>query len=94
MNLFGSEGIGNPDREAAGLIKDLQHQIKGVPGLSDLPKATPIAVFLSNQVQLEVQDTPFPVLNIEKLKNHIRRTLDLPKPQQQIIEKFKNFLSE
>ncbi len=93
-NLFGSEGLGNPGNEARLLIKDHLQQIKGHKEFTDLPELTPLALFLSDSVELETGDSPFPALQMEKIKNFIRKYPDLPKDKQLRINEYKSFLLE
>lgn len=93
VRIFGSEGIGNPTKEAQYLTQDLQQGLSKKFTNQDLPRPTPLAIFLSTPIELEVEGSPFPAIASDKIKNFLRRAPDLPKPQQSGIERLRNQLS-
>lgn len=86
--FFGSEGLGNPTKEAHYLVKDFNNSVRKKPEFRSLPSPTPVALFLTEPIQFEVDETPFPVMSSEKIKPFMRRSTNLPKEDQANIQKY------
>lgn len=86
--FFGSEGLGNPTKEAHYLVRDFKNAIRKRKEFRSLPDPTPLALFLTNPVEFDVKQTPFPVISSEKIKPFLRRLTNLPKDDQTKIQNY------
>jgi CRISPR/Cas system CMR subunit Cmr4 (Cas7 group RAMP superfamily) len=72
LTFLGREGLGNPTREA-------QYQIQQVEQLINEKEESPseaavqgVIAFLADQIALNVEETPIPVIRGAKLKGYLR----------------------
>lgn len=86
--LFSSEGLGNPTKEAHYLVKDFKNSVSKKQEFRSLPNPTPVALFLTEPIQFEVDEAPFPVISSEKIKPFMHRSSNLPKEDQANIQKY------
>jgi hypothetical protein len=72
MRIFGQEGIGRPDLEAASEIaaakKFLEKKLEG----NAVPEVKAIMVFTNDQVEVEAGESPIPAMKIKQLKGFMR----------------------
>lgn len=75
MTLFGQEGLGRPDAEAATQVDGVQKFLtkKMDPGL--VPTVRAVLVFTHDEVQIDATNTPIPALQIKKLKDFMRQQI-------------------
>ena len=80
MSIFGQEGIGRPDLEAGGEIAGLKRLFaKQQLSEGELPELQAALVFMHDEVDLQVTDTPMPAIKIKQLKDFMRqRAKDKP----------------
>ncbi len=73
MRIFGQEGLGRPDLEAAAEVQALDRYFK--KNLPDTPVDAPTValVFLSQNAQLDVENAPLLTLPAKELKNTVRK---------------------
>lgn len=75
LSLFGQEGLGNPNAEAAAEVESLSRYLaKNVEG--DLPPAQAIIAFYNPKATIEAKDAPIPAMHVKQLKEYLRK---LPK---------------
>jgi len=73
LKLFGGEGLGRPDLEASGYMKDIQTSIqKGLPE-NELPPIRMALVFTNPKVQIDAADAPIPTIPAKKIKELVRK---------------------
>ncbi len=83
MRIFGQEGIGRPDLEAAFQVESAQKQLRKVMGNGDAPPLNVALVFSSEAMEIVSNDSPVPALPIKKLKDFMRQKIrESPTPQQ------------
>jgi hypothetical protein len=73
MKFFAQEGLGRPDLEIKASISDLQRFLEKALPEEQVPPINAALVFTNQQAQIEVEDSPYPTLSAEKLKDFIRR---------------------
>ena len=75
MTIFGQEGLGRPDLEAAGqcdaVTKYLEKQLDG----AQVPPVGTVLVFTNDQVDIQVEDAPLPAVPLKKLKDFMRQKI-------------------
>ena len=73
MSIFGQEGIGRPDLEAEGEIAGLKRILSKQLSETELPELQAALVFMNDEADLQVEDTPMPALKIKQLKEFMRQ---------------------
>lgn len=71
--VIGQEGIGRPELEAQGYQHDIEKMLKKAFGNEDIPAVQSIIVFTSPKANVQVQESPYPTMHVEKLKDFVRR---------------------
>jgi len=73
MKFFAQEGLGRPDLDALGLIKDAEKYIN--ENLKDIehPQVQAALVFTNDKVAIEATNAPIPTLPAGKLKDFFRK---------------------
>ncbi len=75
LSLFGQEGLGNPNAEAASDVETLAKFLaKKVDG--DIPPTQAIIVFYNPKAVIEAKDAPIPAMHVKQFKEYLRK---LPK---------------
>jgi hypothetical protein len=78
MSVFGQEGLGRPDVDAAGqvetLTKYLQKRLEG----SNIPPVHAALVFTNENTELSATDAPLPAIPLKKLKDFMRQRAKEP----------------
>jgi hypothetical protein len=73
MKIFGQEGLGKPDVEAnaeiASVRKFLEKNLEG----QEIPPVNAIFLFTSEDIQVDVQDSPFPAMKLKQLKDFMKQ---------------------
>jgi hypothetical protein len=72
MTLFGQEGLGRPEVEAAGQIAALNKYLGGKIDAEVLPIRAAL-VFAHEQLEINAVDAPIPAIHIKKLKDFMRQ---------------------
>jgi hypothetical protein len=75
MRIFGQESIGRPELDAENEVIALKKFFaKKMEGLTiSVPEVKPILVFTSDEVELNVGDSPIPALKLKQLKEFLRQ---------------------
>ncbi|MEN6435734.1 MAG: hypothetical protein ABFD14_12845 [Anaerolineaceae bacterium] len=73
MKLFGQEGIGSPDLDAAANRQTITNFLKDKFTDGNFPEPDPILVFINPKATLDMADSPFTGVTAEKLKDVVRR---------------------
>lgn len=73
MSLFGQEGLGRPDAEAAGQVDAVSKYLTKQLGSEAAPAVGAVLVFTHDQVEIDVQDAPLAAVHIKKLKDFMRQ---------------------
>jgi hypothetical protein len=72
LTFLGREGLGNPTREAQYLVQQVERFISEHLGEPIDGSVSSVIVFLAEQITLNVEDTPVPVVRGSKLKGFLR----------------------
>lgn len=73
MSIFGQEGLGRPDLDAANQIDSLKKQLTKKMDEAALPQINGVLVFTSDKAQIESGQAPYPALPVKKLKDFLRQ---------------------
>jgi hypothetical protein len=73
MSIFGQEGIGRPDMEAEGEIRDMKKLLAKSLGEAEIPPVQAVLVFMHEQVDIQVDGAPIPALKLKQLKDFLRQ---------------------
>lgn len=75
MKIFGQESLGRPDQDTYSLIQDFQKFLTKEVDIPNLPPPHVAMVFLTDpkKVSIVAPDAPIPAMNIEKLKDFVRK---------------------
>jgi hypothetical protein len=73
MTIFGQEGLGRPDLEAASQSEAVKRQLETKMDEAQIPPVGAVLVFTNDQVDIEVADAPLPVVQLKKLKDFMRQ---------------------
>ncbi len=73
MRIFGQEGLGRPDLEAASEVQALDRYFKKYLPDNQVQPPTVALVFINQNVQLEVENAPLLTLPLKELKNAVRK---------------------
>lgn len=73
MKLFAQESLGRPDVEAKAEIEDMERFLAKELGENEAPPAQAALVFTNPQAIVQAADAPLPTLELEKLKEFIRK---------------------
>ncbi len=94
MRIFGQEGIGRPDLEAAFQVESVQKQLR--QGMSDgnTPSVNVALVFSSEAMEIVSNDSPIPALPIKKLKDFMRQKIRESPTPPQLIRQVKEALPQ
>ncbi len=96
LRIFGQEGLGKPDQEAAIYKRDLEKYLEKhlEPGEPKPPIET-VMVFTSPKAQVNNEGSPLNALHVDKLKEFIRkRVKDANWNEEKIKSVLKNFPTE
>lgn len=72
MRIFGQEGIGRPDLEAAGEVAAMKKFFAKNMAENDIPEVRPVMVFTHDQVEVEAGESPIPAMKLKQLKVFMR----------------------
>lgn len=71
--IIGQEGLGRPEMEAKGYQEDVDKFLKKALGDASVPTVKPAIVFTNPKANVQAADAPIPTMNVDKLKDFIRR---------------------
>lgn len=92
--LIGQEGLSRPDLEAQGYVNDMEKFLKKSFSLEDLPRIQPLIVFTNPKAVVQVSDSPIPTMQVEKLKDFIRRKAKEQPAEMQKIRTLQDHLPQ
>jgi len=85
MSIFGQEGLGRPDIEAASQMDAVRKHLAARMDAQSLPPINAALVFTNESVEIEAAETPLPALQLKKLKDFMRQKIkDNPMPAASI----------
>jgi hypothetical protein len=90
--LFSNEVFSNPKTEAAKALKAWNEFLSKKTDIKGLPEPQPIIVFANNDLKLASQDTPYPAVSGEKIKDVIRKKPQLAPDQVEKIDQLQTAL--
>jgi hypothetical protein len=73
MRIFGQEGLGRPELEIETEIRTLKKFLAGGMEESEIPEIRAAMVFTSDDVEIEVNDSPVPAVKLKQLKDFMRQ---------------------
>jgi hypothetical protein len=73
MTIFGQEGLGRPDLEAASQIEAVRSHLARKMEQEAVPSINAALVFTSDGVKIEASGAPLPALQLKKLKDFLRQ---------------------
>ena len=73
LSLFGQEGLGRPDAEAAGQIEGVQKHLSKRMEPAPAPSVKAILVFTNDQLEVEAPEAPLAAVQVKKLKDFMRQ---------------------
>jgi hypothetical protein len=91
MKIFGGEGIGRPEQEAATVQKDIRKALVKEFDEATLPPIKIVMVFTDPKVKLQVEDAPIPALAIDKLKEFMRKNKKTDVLPQEEADKYTEY---
>ncbi len=94
MRIFGQEGIGRPDLEAAYQTEALQKQLQKSLGDGDAPPVNVALVFSSESMEIVTNDSPIPALPMKKLKDFLRQKIRQSPAPAPLIRQVKQALPQ
>ena len=94
MRIFGQEGIGRPDLDSAAEEESLNKFFKKYLPEIEPPKINKLMVMTGNQIEIDAEDTPFPIVHAKKIKELIRKNAKKTGLSPDLIQTIKNALPE
>jgi hypothetical protein len=73
MTIFGQEGLGRPDIDAAYQIESLRKYLEKQLDGTNPPAIQAALIFTNDQLQIDAADAPLPALKIKQLKDFMRQ---------------------
>jgi hypothetical protein len=73
MRIFGQENLGRPDIEMDSEINSLKKYFAKQMDESEIPEINAMMVFTSDDVEIESEDTPIPVMKLKQIKDFFRQ---------------------
>lgn len=94
MRIFGQEGIGRPELEAAYQVESVVKELSRRLGEGTAPPVNAALVFSSPDVEIVPNDSSIPALPIKKLKDFMRQKVRETATPTPIIERVKQALPQ
>jgi hypothetical protein len=73
LSLFGQEGLGKPDIEAANQVDAINKYLARHMQPGEVPTVQAALVFTHDQLEINVEEAPLPAVHLKKLKDFIRQ---------------------
>lgn len=73
MRIFGQESLGRPDIEIESEIHSLKKHLSKRLDESEIPEINALIIFTSDNVELDAETTPIPVMKLKQLKEFMRQ---------------------
>ena len=81
MTIFGQEGLGRPDLEAASQIEAVRSHLVRKMEEEAVPPINAVLVFTSEGAKIDASEAPLPAVQLKKLKDFLRqKTKENPAP--------------
>ncbi|HTP03410.1 MAG TPA: nuclease-related domain-containing protein [Anaerolineales bacterium] len=93
MSVFGQEGIGRPDIDAANAAEAIKKYLVNhdIPE-AEIPTIQSALVFTSEEAQVDVPDAPLPAMKVKQLKEFIRQRTRERSVGSMLLEQIKSAL--
>ncbi len=92
MKLFGQEGLGRPDQEVNSSLADVNTYLKKNVEIEGLPEPKAALVFVNPKAVVDAQNAHFPTMQLDKLKDFIRRQAKEKPAPMDLIRLFQQVL--
>ncbi len=73
MRIFGQESLGRPEIDANTEVQTLNRFFEKKLDGTFTPEVKPILIFTSDEVEMEVDDSPIPAMKLKQLKEFLRQ---------------------
>jgi hypothetical protein len=73
MTIFGQEGLGRPDTEAAGQVQAVSKHLAARMDESSVPPINAVLVFTQDRAEVDSEGAPLPAVHVKKLKDLLRQ---------------------
>lgn len=73
MSIFGQEGLGRPELEAAHEMEATQKYLVKKMDDGQIPDVQAILVFSNDEIEIETNESPIPAVQLKKLKEFMRQ---------------------
>jgi len=73
LKIFGQGSLGRPDLDARYAIDDMTKFLKKNFSEIELAEVNPVLVFTNKKAELDVEQSPIPAVQLEKIKDYIRK---------------------
>jgi hypothetical protein len=94
MRIFGQESLGRPDIEIESEIGSLKKYLAKQMEESEIPEIDALMVFTNDNTELDLENTPVPVMKLKQLKEFIRQKAKEKKVSQVQLAALKAALPE
>ncbi|MEW6239917.1 MAG: hypothetical protein AB1564_03815 [Chloroflexota bacterium] len=94
MRIFGQENLGRPELDAEAETTSLKRFFARQMEDDEIPPIQAALVFLNDNIELQTDDAPLPVLQVKKLKDFIRRQAKESPLPANAIEQAKSLLDQ
>jgi hypothetical protein len=92
MKMFGGEGLGRPELDAAAIEKDITKAFQKQFQAEKLPTVKVAFLFTHPKVKISVEDAPIPTLAIDKVKEFIRKTKKSELLAPELVQEYTDFI--
>ncbi|HET6821115.1 MAG TPA: hypothetical protein VFH34_00630 [Anaerolineales bacterium] len=92
MRIFGQEGLGRPDLEIENEIRTLKKHLLKHMDESEIPEINALMVFTNDDVVVDAEDSPVPVMKLKQLKDFVRQKAKEKKLPAEILSRLKTVL--
>src|SRR6266487_602869 len=92
MRIFGQEGLGRPDVEIDNAIRSLKKYLSKHMDESEIPEINPLMVFTNDNIEIDAEDAPVPVMKLKQLKEFIRQRAKEKKLSAETLNQIKTAL--
>ena len=92
MRIFGQEGLGRPDLEIENEIRTLKKHLLKHMDESEIPEINALMVFTNDDVVVDAEDAPVPVMKLKQLKDFLRQKAKEKKLPAEILSRLKTVL--
>ena len=92
MKLFGQESLGRPDQEVNSSLADVNSYLQKNVEIEGLPEPEAVLVFVHPKAEVDAPNAHFPTLQVDKLKDFIRRQAKEKPARMDLIRLFQQVL--